>query len=102
MSHPLYAIPVPSTTRVEATLAMEPDPVQIMNKPWCWDNGSTITVKFIQAASANVMKKVEDNAHIWETYANIKFQFVTSGNAQIRIAFNTKGGQSLRSISPRT
>lgn len=37
-------------------------------------------------------KKVEAKAHLWEKFANIKFKFVTSGDAEIRISFTADSG----------
>src|SRR5688500_17585855 len=56
-----------------------------------WTNGSTITVKFlggsdyVQSAMMNVIRT-------WEEHANLKFNFVSSGNADIRIAFISQQG----------
>lgn len=37
-------------------------------------------------------KRVEAKAHIWEQHANIKFKFVTSNDAEIRISFTADTG----------
>lgn len=37
-------------------------------------------------------KKVEAKAHIWEMHANVKFEFVASGDADIRISFTLNAG----------
>ena len=41
---------------------------------------------------ASVRAKVEHYAHQWEDFANIKFQFVDSAQAEIRIAFQAGAG----------
>ena len=53
---------------------------------YLWRPGSTLTVRFLGGDPA-IRAKVEHYAHQWEQFANIKFQFVTSGKAQIRVAF---------------
>ena len=56
-----------------------------------WDNGSTITVKFLNGGTAKVRAKIMQYANVWSTYANIRFQFVTSGNADVRIQCDASG-----------
>ena len=51
-----------------------------------WPRGSTIMCRFLDG-SAKMKKKVEAIAHQWEKHANIKFAFIASGTAQIRISF---------------
>jgi hypothetical protein len=52
-----------------------------------WTNGSEITVKFL-SGSEYVRTRVKRYAAIWEQYANIRFRFVESGYADIRISCN--------------
>jgi serralysin len=60
-----------------------------------WLNGTTIRVKFLGGESI-VKSRIQDAVRTWEQYGNIKFQFVTSGDSDIRIAFNRqKGAYSL-------
>jgi predicted Zn-dependent protease len=56
-----------------------------------WTNGSTIRVKFL-GGTDYVRNAVMEAVKEWERYANLKFSFVTSGNADIRIAFNSQQG----------
>jgi len=51
-----------------------------------WDVGQTIRVKFL-GGEQELKNKIIQGAREWERYANIKFQFVTSGPAEIRIGF---------------
>lgn len=51
-----------------------------------WENGRELRCRFLEG-SAKQRRRVEDKAHIWEDHANIKFRFVASGDAEIRIAF---------------
>ena len=56
-----------------------------------WENGRTLRCHFLDG-DATQCKKVEAKAHIWEQYANIKFQFVPQGDAEIRISFSADAG----------
>ena len=56
-----------------------------------WREGQTLRVKFM-GASTNIHNKIESYAKEWEAHANIKFQFVNSGYADIRISLNMNEG----------
>lgn len=58
-----------------------------------WSNGSTLKVKFIGGTSY-VRQKVMQYANEWSDYANITFDFVTDGAADIRISFKEGGSYS--------
>ena len=51
-----------------------------------WKNGQNLRVKFL-GGTESVHKQVERFAKEWENYANIKFCFVSDGDADIRISF---------------
>ena len=55
-----------------------------------WANGSAITVKF-QGGSSNLQSRVMNYAREWTRYANVRFQVVNSGQADIRVAFVQNG-----------
>ena len=55
-----------------------------------WENGQTITVKFI-GGSTSLQNRVITQAKVWEDYANIKFQVVTSDDADLRVSFEQNG-----------
>ncbi|TAF34286.1 MAG: hypothetical protein EAZ57_00080 [Cytophagales bacterium] len=57
-----------------------------------WDAGSTIRVKFMAGGTPYVRGKVRTYAREWSKYANIKFSFVESGSAEIRISFKRNSG----------
>jgi len=61
--------------------------------PKKWPNGTTVKCRFLDG-SPTQRSRVEGWAHTWEQYANIKFQFVSSGPAQIRISFLQDGSWS--------
>ena len=51
-----------------------------------WPNGQTLRCRFL-GGSTPQKKKAQAKAEIWLQYANVKFKFVASGDAEIRIAF---------------
>lgn len=55
-----------------------------------WENGQTIKVKFL-SGSTSLQNRIMEKARIWEQYANLKFEVVTSGDADIRISINGDG-----------
>jgi hypothetical protein len=55
-----------------------------------WENGRTLKVRFIDGDAA-VQAKVQQIAREWESVANLKLEFVTSGAADIRVSFAEKG-----------
>jgi hypothetical protein len=56
-----------------------------------WENGRILRCRFLDG-SAKQRKRVEAKSRLWERYANIKLKFVTSGDAEIRIAFMPNEG----------
>jgi hypothetical protein len=56
-----------------------------------WAAGTVLKCRFLEGSS-KVKKKVETIAHEWSRHANIKFKFVASGEAEIRIAFMAHDG----------
>lgn len=56
-----------------------------------WTPGTVLTVGFIDGTEWQ-HQKVEQFAPIWSQYANVKFNFVNTANAEIRISFDPKKG----------
>jgi len=56
-----------------------------------WRNGSTLRACFLGGDPA-VQARIKPIAQEWSQFANIKFQFVDGPQAEIRIAFDPKGG----------
>lgn len=52
-----------------------------------WANGKTIRVKFL-GGTQFLKDKVKENALTWTRFANINFDFVEYGDAEIRISFH--------------
>lgn len=52
-----------------------------------WENGRTLRVKFLSGDEA-LQQKIQSYAKEWEVEANINFDFVTAGDAEIRIRIN--------------
>ena len=57
-----------------------------------WKNGSTLKVKFILGGTPYLKRKVEQYAHQWTEKTGIEFEFVESGDAEIRISFFPESG----------
>jgi hypothetical protein len=57
-----------------------------------WQNGAEIRVGFLNGEPA-VQQKIEHYAHMWESYANIKFKF-GAADPQIRIKLRPGGSSS--------
>ncbi|MCF8245785.1 MAG: hypothetical protein K9J37_14410 [Saprospiraceae bacterium] len=58
-----------------------------------WSPGSTLRVKFL-GGNSTLQNKVMQYAEQWEQFANINFVKVTSGTAEIRVAFDAVGSFS--------
>lgn len=56
-----------------------------------WQPGSTIKCRFLDG-SAKMKKKVEAIAHLWEQHCSLRFKFVATGSAEIRISFYADSG----------
>jgi hypothetical protein len=56
-----------------------------------WPKGSQLRCRFLDG-STRMKRKVESIAHQWEDHANLRFKFVTSGTAEIRISFHADSG----------
>lgn len=69
--------------------ATDPRGAVITSKKWA--NGSVISVR-MYGGSTKVRNKVMQYANEWSKHANITFQFVTSGNAQLRVTFTNGAG----------
>ncbi len=50
-----------------------------------WQPGRTLRVRFLGSPDPTVRAKIEQFAHQWESFCNIKFSFGTSAAAEIRI-----------------
>jgi hypothetical protein len=59
-----------------------------------WKNGRTLKVKFLGGAT-DVQTQIAAIAKEWEQYANITFDFIQQGDADIRIGFARDGSWSM-------
>jgi hypothetical protein len=57
-----------------------------------WKPGRTLRVRFLDQPTPRVAERIEHYAHAWEPYANIKFEFAPSGDADIRITLDQNDG----------
>jgi stress response protein SCP2 len=60
---------------------------------YLWEVGQTLRVRFLDGDPV-VKAKVEEVAHQWSKFANIKFQFGDDPDAEIRISFTKEGSWS--------
>lgn len=58
-----------------------------------WEKGRTLRVSFMDG-QASVQSRVEGFAHRWSQYANVKFDFGSYNDAEIRISFQQRGSWS--------
>ena len=58
-----------------------------------WDPGQTLRIKFL-GGSPTMQQNVQNKAKDWLNYANINFEFVSDGDADIRIDFQPDGSWS--------
>ncbi|MEW9597454.1 DNA/RNA non-specific endonuclease [Bacillus toyonensis] len=87
-NNPYYAV---SSTNVSTNETVSPEIVGERLK--FWKPGRTLRIKFLDGIP-EIQEKVKKYAMTWTKYANIKFKFVQSGDAEIRISFKEKGSWS--------
>ena len=59
-----------------------------------WKPGSELGVRFMGRGGTNLRRRVEDVAHRWEEYANVRFRFGRMRSAPIRVSFRPGGSWS--------
>lgn len=64
-----------------------------LNSGKLWASGRTLKICFFSGSKA-LQDKVKAVAETWRQYANLKFDWITSGKADIRIDFPGSGGNS--------
>ena len=93
---------IPTELRQEAMrAAAQENPANVQTSPLelvvehkkLWQPGRTLRVRFLEG-SPKVKSNVQRFAEQWMQYANIKLQFVDSGDAEIRVAFKDDGSWS--------
>src|SRR5690349_1283481 len=60
---------------------------------YLWDNGKALRVRFMGGSPA-MRDKVKTYAKEWEQYANLTFNFIEYGDADIRVNLDDKGGHN--------
>jgi len=56
-----------------------------------WENGTSLRVRFLDGSDTQ-QERVKAKAALWEPYANIQFDFVTTPDEHIRISFSADAG----------
>lgn len=64
-----------------------------LNSGKLWVSGRTLKIRFL-SGSPTLQNKVKAVAGTWTQYANLKFNWITTGKADIRIDFSGSGGNS--------
>jgi serralysin len=59
---------------------------------YLWDNGKTLNVKFMGTGNSKFKDLVKKYAKEWEQYANLKFNFIETGDAHIRVLLTSGDG----------
>lgn len=83
------AIVQPNCTNCDAGVGVAVQPLTV-NIPKMWRPGAVLKVR-LDGGSEFVRNKVRTIAPVWSSYANIRFQFVNSGNADIIVTFGDDG-----------
>lgn len=60
---------------------------------YLWENGQKIYIKFL-SGSVQIQNKIKQIVKEWERYSNITFSFINTGNSNIRINLDSKGGHN--------
>lgn len=60
---------------------------------YLWENGTELRVKFLSGSRA-MRDRVMSYAQEWEYFVNLKFVEVSSGDAEIRVNLDNKGGHN--------
>ena len=74
------------TTSLQEAKKKEPEKFRRGVYEKFWKAGSTIRIRFLEGDEAT-HQKVKEIAEEWAKYANLKFEFGTSGFSEIRISF---------------
>lgn len=65
----------------------------LVDNYYLWENGQKIYVKFL-SGSVQLQNKIKQIVKEWEKHANVTFSFVSTGNSNIRINLDSKGGHN--------
>ncbi|MDB5099503.1 MAG: peptidase [Cyanobacteria bacterium RYN_339] len=87
------AIPVTSANRPTGSVGGNPQSAVSMRDKR-WEPGDTIRVKFITPVDPAMRIKIELNANRVALHANLNFNFVDNGKAEIRVAVTASGNSS--------
>jgi len=71
--------------------AQRPDKARDTGREKLWQAGSIVRIRFLDG-DAKTHEMVKATAVEWTKYANLHFQFTTSGDAEVRVKFNKSNG----------
>lgn len=69
----------------------QPDKARATARGKLWQVGSTVRIRFLDG-DPKAHEEVKAIASEWTKYANIRFEFIRSGNADVRVRFNKSNG----------
>ncbi|CAN5807505.1 hypothetical protein BH20PSE1_BH20PSE1_05150 [soil metagenome] len=69
----------------------QPDKARDSSRGKLWQVGSTVRIRFLDG-DAKTHEKVKAIASEWTTHANVRFEFVGSGDANVRVKFDKSNG----------
>ncbi|MBP8115360.1 MAG: matrixin family metalloprotease [Chitinophagaceae bacterium] len=88
-----FAVPLPEKEKkvpcVNCEIGVSVQPLVAATSKM-WQTGTTLRVR-IDGGSPLVRSKVIQYANVWTSYANIRFNFITSGDAEIIVTFGDDG-----------
>ena len=82
-----------STVQPKLTFHLDTTTRGLADNYYLWNNGQTIRVKFLSGSPA-LQQQIKNIAREWENHANLRFEFVTDGDANIRVNLDNKGGHN--------
>lgn len=83
----------PEAATLQAAKAEQPQKVRRGSGGKYWANGTTIRIRFLDGDSKS-QDEVKKIAQEWTKYANLKFEFIANGDAEIRVSFKQPGSWS--------
>ncbi|MBI4001230.1 MAG: hypothetical protein HY348_05550 [Nitrospira defluvii] len=80
---------------LERVKVERPDKVRRDSNSKLWATGATIRIRFLDGDQKS-QTFVREIAREWTKYANLRFEFLTAGDAEVRLSFKQAGSWSFR------
>lgn len=88
-AEPMPPKPIPPASCVNCEIGISTENL-VANTSKMWTPGSTLRVR-LDGATPTIRRRVIQFANEWTTYANIRFNFIQSGDAEIIVTFGDDG-----------